>query len=195
MRLPLPPSNPALSREDKEAKLKAFITEALAIDGGRIDETRKTYSLVARSLASPVVKALHAATADIVAAGIAVRVVLFESEALADEPAQAALLDSSAIEIRVLNDQRFSAAHEQLTLDHGRVWIGDCMRRDPAKRDAFEMYHTGLPTMTAHAEGSFAKLWEKATVANRVLSAPVAADILFAGNPNAGKTADMPEHH
>ena len=51
------------------------------------------------------------------------------------------LLDISCGEFRVLGDPRFGAAHEQLVVGT-HVWTGDCLRRDPNKRDAFEVYHS-----------------------------------------------------
>lgn len=188
MRLPSPPRIPALTREDKEAKLKDFISDALAA-GGKSAAAQKSgtqsISLVARAVDSPVATALLAMAADIAAAGIAIRVILFETETLSEDSVQPSLLDVGAIEVRVLNDQRFASAHEQLSLGNGHTWIGDCMRRDPSKRDAFEMYHVGLPAISAHADTSFAKLWQKSAVVSRVLPAAVPADVLLAGQPVA----------
>lgn len=187
MRLPSPPRIPALTREDKEAKLKDFIADALATRIGQsgIQSGTQMVSLVARAVDSPVSTALLAMASDIAAAGIAMRVILFETETLSEDSVQPSLLDVGAIEVRVLNDQRFASAHEQLSLGNGRVWIGDCMRRDPTKRDAFEMYHVDLPAISAHADVSFAKLWQKSAPVSRVLPAAVPADVLLAGQPAA----------
>lgn len=186
MRLPSPPRIPVLSREDKEAKLKEFIAEALAAGHGGevcVAEISAEISLVARAVDSPVVKAVLAMAGEIAAANRTIRVVVFDADTLHDDSTQSSLFDTAAIEVRALNDQRFASAHEQLSLGYGRVWIGDCMRRDPAKRDAFEMYHTGRDAFCAHARASFAKLWDKAAAPNRVLRTAVPADVLLAGQP------------
>jgi hypothetical protein len=184
MRLTSLPRFPVLSREDKETNLKQFLAEALAARrAGTGEAFGDAFSLVARAADSPVAKAMLAMSAEIAASNIAVRVVLFENEVLSEDSIQPSLLDVGSIEVRMLNDQRFASAHEQLSLGYGKVWIGDCMRRDPAKRDAFEMYHADQPTIAAHADASFAKLWEKSVALNRMLHAPVAADVLLAGHP------------
>ena len=102
---------------------------------------------------------------------------------MAEDVIQPSLLDISAIDVRMLTDQRFAAAHEQLSLGDGRVWIGDCMRRDPAKRDAFEMYHDNNLATAAHATASFAKMWDKSVPLRRVVSASVAASVMLASQP------------
>lgn len=192
MRLPSPPRIPVVSREDKEARLKAFIAEALTAHRERSGENAAgNISLVARAPDSPVAKAVLAMAGEIAAANVTVRVVLFESEALSEDAVQPSLVDVGAIEIRMLGDQRFASAHEQLALGFGRVWIGDCMRRDPGKRDAFEMYHTGHDAISGHADASFAKLWHKSTALSRMLPTSVPADVLLAGHPLAG-TAPLP---
>ena len=82
---------------------------------------------------------------------------------------------------RMLTDLRFASAHEQLVLGQGRVWIGDCMRRDPAKRDAFEMYHDNHVSTAAHATASFSKLWDKSVSLTRIVATTVATDLILAG--------------
>lgn len=181
MRLPSPPRIPVVSREDKEAKLKSFIADALAARHDGADGFSNAITLVARAPDSPVAQAVLAMAGEIAAANIAVRVVLFENEPMSEDCITQSLLDVGAIDARFLNDQRFASAHEQLVVGDDRVWIGDCMRRDPAKRDAFEMYHTGSNATASHAAASFAKLWDKSITVNRVVSAKVAADVILAG--------------
>lgn len=190
MRLPSPPRIPVVSREDKEAKLKSFIADAIAARRERA-EFGETFTLVARAPDSPVAQALLAMSDDIAAAKIAVRVVLFENEPMSEDCITASLLDVGAIDARLLNDHRFASAHEQLVVGAGRVWIGDCMRRDPAKRDAFEMYHSDNAVTAGHAVASFTKLWEKSLPLNRVVAAKVAADVIIAGQqtPDQGDAA------
>ena len=175
MRLATPPHLVIASREEKEAKLSAFITDDIAAGAAH------GYTLLARAPDSPVARALAAASADLKQANIPVRVILFEIDSVSEEHATSSLLDCEACEFRVLNDSRFAAAHEQLTLSGDRVWLGDCMRRDPAKRDAFEVYHVTDSKAATHAAASFAKLWASAKPLKRVMAATVAPQVILAG--------------
>ena len=192
MRLPSPPRIPVVSREDKEAKLKLFIADALAARRGGAECFGETITLVARAPDSPVAQAVLAMAGEIAAANIAIRAVLFENEPMSEDSVAQSLLDVGAIDARFLNDQRFASAHEQLVVGDGRVWIGDCMRRDPTKRDAFEMYHTGNVASASHAAASFAKLWDKSIPLNRIVSAKVAADFILAGQQPADANDAIP---
>ena len=190
MRLPSPPRIAVVSREDKEAKLKSFIAEALAARRDGIDAFGATITLVARAPDSPVAQAVLAMSGEIAAANIALQVVLFENEPMSEDCVTQSLLDVGSIDARFLNDQRFASAHEQLVAGEGRVWIGDCMRRDPTKRDAFEMYHVGNLATAAHARVSFAKLWDKSIAVNRVVSTKVTTDVILAGGQQPVETTD-----
>jgi hypothetical protein len=192
MRLPTPPRIPIISREDREAKLKDFIAQALASRREHpLDTYGETFTLVARAPDSPVAQALLAMTQDIAAAKIAIRVVLFETEPLTEDHIQASLLDVSTVDVRMLTDHRFAAAHEQLSLGRGQVWTGDCMRRDPAKRDAFEMYHNADAAIAEQAGASFAKLWDKSVALRRVVATPAATSAMLANQPAADTSSDQ----
>lgn len=189
MRLPSPPRIVVVSREDKEAKLKSYIVAALAAHRDGTSMLRgDALTLVARAPDSPVAQAVLACTSEIAAAGVALRVVFFETEPMSEDVVQASLLDVSGIELRMLTDVRFASAHEQLVLGSEQVWIGDCMRRDPMKRDAFEMYHEANAVIAAHAAASFTKLWAKSTPLCRVLPASVSANVILAGQQTAEPT-------
>lgn len=193
MRLPSPPRIPVLSREDKEAKLKSFIADALAARGECADAFASTITLVARAPDSPVAQAVLAMAGEIAAANITLRVVLFDNEPMSEDCVTQSLLDVGAIDARFLNDHRFASAHEQLVAGAGHVWIGDCMRRDPAKRDAFEMYHTANLASAEHASASFEKLWDKSIAVNRVVSTKVAADVILAGQQPVDTSDAVPQ--
>jgi hypothetical protein len=186
MRLPSPPRISVISREDREARLKDFIAAAIVQRReASLEAFGETFTLVARAPDSPVAQALLAIADEITAANIAIRVLLFETEPLSEDHVQTSLLDVGAIEVRMLTDHRFAAAHEQLSLGQDRVWIGDCMRRDPAKRDAFEMFHNADAAIAGHANASFVKMWEKSMPLRRMVSASVAANALLANQPAA----------
>ena len=193
MRLPSPPRIVVVSREDKEAKLRDYISAALnARRDSALSPFGETFTLLARAPDSPVAQAVLAMSAEIAAANIAIRVVFFETEPMSEDTVQASLLDVSGIELRMLTDLRFAAAHEQLVLGREQAWIGDCMRRDPMKRDAFEMYHDADAAIAGHASASFAKLWDKSTPLSRVVAASVTANVILAGQPSSDISGAAP---
>jgi hypothetical protein len=51
------------------------------------------------------------------------------------------------------------SAHEQLVLAPDRAWIGDSMRREPSKRDAYESFAAGCAETATNAARSFEKIW------------------------------------
>ena len=171
------PSRPVIDvRTTKEAKLKAFITEAVAAHDGA-----SALTLVARATDSPVACALAAAIAGSGRTDLMLNAVLFDIDSIVEDHASASILDVRGAEFRVLGDARFVAAHEQLVLGGDRVWIGDCMRRDPMKRDAFELFHASNPTCAGHAIASFAKLWEAAHPLDRTIARAPAPEVIAAG--------------
>lgn len=184
---PLQPNN----REEKEAKLKDFITRDLDLRRGRaVEGPAIRYALVARAPDSPSARALQALGAEIMAAGIEIKVILFESDCGFEDGAQSeTLLDLAGIDIRFFRDPRFIAAHEQLILGANSSWIGDCMRRDPAKRDAFEVFQGSNKTIAQHAAVSFNRLWARAKPAKAGIVDGLAPDFVLAGQTNP---ADIP---
>ncbi|NOT71175.1 MAG: hypothetical protein HOP09_07780 [Hyphomicrobium sp.] len=187
MRLPSPPRIVVVSREDKEAKLRDFIAQALAARRGEpVQAFGEIFTLIARAPDSPAAQAVLAMAPEIAAANIAIRVVLFETEPMSEDTVQASLLDVTAIDMRMMADQRFAAAHEQLSLGRDRVWIGDCMRRDPIKRDAFEMYHEAHAPAAGHADASFLKMWDRSVPLSRVMPSAVSANVILAAQPATG---------
>lgn len=167
---------------EKEAKLKSFITDGFALReqmGLPIDSV----TLIARNAASPVAQALYGALAERNKADIAVRAILMDTST--NEVTNVSLLDFMAVDFRLLRDPRFGSAHEQLVLAGDRVWIGDCMRRDPNKKDAFEMYHLSDAVKSAHAAISFERMWDAAKTA-QCLAGGAVTTALFA----AGQTAE-----
>lgn len=62
-------------------------------------------------------------------------------------------------DVRWARRPRLVEAHEQLVLGPTVCWIGDCMRRDPAKCDAFETYVEGCGEAAGCAAVSFERLW------------------------------------
>ena len=114
--------------------------------------------LVARSLDSPVVKAITALGDDIAAAGLGARLILAHVDR---EPAPEDWGRGLAFtyEIRWARHPRLVEAHEQLVLGPETCWIGDCMRRDPGKCDAYESYVEDCGEAAGCAAVSFERLW------------------------------------
>lgn len=171
MTLNAKPRMDVVKREDKEEKLKDFITSYLSADGGRGANDR--WLLVARSAESPVVLALAALAPAIKAAGFEIKVLLTSvAPSVPDSNAQIAI--GFACEMRVARDVRLLDAHEQLRIDDMTSWVGDCMRREPAKRDAYECYASGCTETADWSAKAFGRLWDKSEPVMAVEDAPVA---------------------
>jgi len=180
-----------MSRTDKEARLKDFISEAFAARGE--DAVREIcLTLFVRNPDSPVARALHAAWAEGLIEGA--RILLVISETAVEEPGTPSILDIPGIECRVLTDRIFGTAHEQLTVGHTRVWIGDCLRRDPAKRDAFEIYDGNDPTNCVFALASFEKLWSRARPRKLPHAAGLSPEIIASQSDDQNGLPYRPRH-
>jgi hypothetical protein len=119
------------------------------------------YRLVARSTDSPAARALLAVADEALAMGIQIRTLLVQH----GSPMQSAGLagqGTPAGEWRVISDPRLLEAHEQLVLSDSKAWIGDCMRRDPSRRDAYETYCNGSDSRASWAARSFEHMWTAA---------------------------------
>lgn len=173
-----------IGREDREAKLKEFIGEDLAARRAA-GCAEHTYTLLARAPDSPVARALGMLASELAEANVSVQAVLLDLDSLTDEPGRPSVLDLVNADVRLLTDVRFTAAHEQMVLSASRLWLGDCMRRDPAKRDAFEIFHDINAAAAQHACVSFSRLWTGAQPIRRVR--PLAPELVLAGQM-AGET-------
>jgi hypothetical protein len=141
-------------KEEKEARLSAFLTEQLAVASGR-DSAARGLTVIARSFESPILKALAAHAAMIAAARLAVRVVVLRADGAS--PEVAAFLNGATACIGC--DARLLDAHEQLAVGDQIAWIGDCMRREPMKRDAYEIYSSDCAETATLAHRSFERVW------------------------------------
>jgi hypothetical protein len=155
-----PPLRVSVTRhEEKEQKLQEFIYQHLASAQHGGDASHATHLLIiARSLESPLVKAVAGLTNEITAAGLSARMILaqVDREPLPEEWGRAITFSH---EIRWAKHPRLIEAHEQLVLGPQTCWIGDCMRRDPAKCDAYESYVEGCGEAAGCAAVSFERLW------------------------------------
>jgi hypothetical protein len=156
---PLPPTDiHVVRKEEKEAKLTAFIRRNLgarragAARGG-------TYLLFARSLESPVARALLSAGSEATELDLRIRLIVMLDDAVARDLAGTAGERLDAVAARVATDMRLLDAHEFLVLGDSTVWIGDCMRRDPSKCDAYEFSSDNAKDSARAAIRSFERLW------------------------------------
>lgn len=143
--------------EDKELKLVEFIQASAerAVSSG---EPRVVLG-IARSPDSPMARAIARALPVASAQNTTLRVVLTTLSASDDGAAPNAIL---AHDVRIIRDARLLDAHELLVLDATTSWIGDCLRRDPARRDAYEWYAPDCPATARAARISFERIWAKA---------------------------------
>jgi hypothetical protein len=156
-----PPLRVSVTRhEEKEQKLQEFIYQHLSsASAGGGDASHATHLLIiARSLESPLVKAVTGLTHEIAAAGLSARMILaqVDRERLPEEWGRTITFSH---EVRWAKHPRLIEAHEQLVLGPETCWIGDCMRRDPAKCDAYESYVEGCGEAAGCAAVSFERLW------------------------------------
>ncbi len=163
MHLKPPTDIKVVKKEEKEAFLRAFIIADLENLTATKTHNNPTYSVIVRSTQSPVFKALSSLKTQIDQAGVTVKMIISTiDDSFQDHPPQeqtaGAEIDSP--NTRLVSDHRLFDAHEQLVLSENRVWIGDIMRREPAKRDAYENYNENCETSTIWAKRAFDRLWE-----------------------------------
>jgi hypothetical protein len=161
MRLRPPLRMSVTRRGEKEQRLGEFIGEYLAETNHARPRPGSEILLVARSVESPVVRAIAALAADIVAAGYTVRLIVAQTDA-DTMPRGWTLSDTVEVdcEVRWARKPRLIEAHEQLVLGPETCWIGDSMRREPTKCDAYETYMDDCARTAASATTSFERLWQ-----------------------------------
>jgi hypothetical protein len=169
-------------RGEKDERLGAFIARSLVAAGQSAEAQRRGgICVIARSVESPVSRAIGALAKNIAAAGHSVRMILVKPGRLPPPggfaEAHAAALDC---EVRLARDPRLIEAHEQLVLGHRTCWMGDSMRRDPAASDAYESFVDDCAELAAAAQATFERLW-------------LAAEPLFAHAPLGPARASQAE--
>jgi hypothetical protein len=110
-----------------------------------------------------VVKALNAMAPELAKAQITLRTILAVLDNGAGDTqagdSQTGTMMLCPTECRVAGNPRLLEAHEQLVMGPATCWIGDSMRREPDKRDAYECYAANH-ALTAHwSTTSFNRLW------------------------------------
>lgn len=155
-----PARSQSLEPDARQQQLEAFVDAALA---RQANVRPDTVLLLARSPESPAAKAVLALSQSLAARGHGGRLVFACSHAMtAGDVWQLSFDAGFAHETRLLPDPRVLGAHEQLIVGDAAVWYGDSMRRDPAKRDAFQSF-VDDPAGAIAARRVFARLWLTAT--------------------------------
>ena len=145
-----------VKREEKEVKLTQFVLSEIA--AGRVSVDGH-WSVIALSMNSPVIAALRRVVNDLGASSLRISVVLTGrgKHTITD-----GFENVEALSIRTGQSSHLLDAHEQLVLGDVSSWTGDCMRRDPMERDAFETFAANNVELAAWASKSFARLWSGA---------------------------------
>ena len=193
------PSAVVVKREQKEGQLRSFLETQLGLGGSPGRSLHgTTLRFLARSPESPAARALRALNGDIVRAGIKVEVIFALLEN-GDPSWLEADAHGFACEIRHAANPRLLDAHEQLVIDESTAWIGDCMRRDPDKRDAFECFATDARETARYAAVSFSRLWSMSVpVRTRTQAAspgPSLTDPAFTPPPDTGSAVMASTRH
>jgi len=168
MQMKTPPPVPSvIKREDKLDTLKTFVSAhgLLAEAVASATPGQGEILLLARSAESPVARALLAVGAEIAARGIVVRAIFGQPEGEKSAAGWSVAGPEVAFrrELRWARNPRLADAHEQLVLGPTTAWVGDCLRRDPSRRDAYEHFAASDAATTRTLAVSFERLWAIST--------------------------------
>lgn len=146
-----------VKREEKETRMVQFVLGEIA--QGRVSLSGDWF-VTALSMDSPVIKALRRVVHELGSASdLRIHVVL-------TRPGKHVVSDCFAsidtLAVRTSQSSRLLDAHEQLVLGEASSWTGDCMRRDPRERDAFETFGSDNAELADWAQKSFDRLWSGA---------------------------------
>jgi hypothetical protein len=160
MRLRPPPRISVTRRGEKEQRLSEFVGDYLADARHSDRRPGSEVLLIARSVESPVVRAVSSLAGELVAAGYTLRMIVAQADRQS-LPRGWSLSDTVEVdcEVRWARKPRLIEAHEQLVLGPETCWIGDSMRREPSKCDAYETFVDACPATAASAMVSFERLW------------------------------------
>lgn len=192
MRSDSSPANDAAKREQKERGLRQFIESHLAgVEAGPAAGDAGACLLLARSPDSPVARVV-CEFARAKRLQLPIRVI-FTTLETADPSSTAGIpaLPLFTADVRLVRDPRLLDAHEQLVLGSRTSWIGDCMRRDPLKRDAYEAYSADGRGKALRAIASFERIWRVSSPLPRRTRERLAAEA-EAGATHLGAIAEEP---
>ena len=128
----------------------------------------RSISIVARSPASPIMLAMQAAATDLQNQHVSVRVVLSDvdpEKALRSAWRSISMLapDQKHVDlVRWANSPAILEAHEQVIMGEHMCWLGDAMRREPGRRDAFDIFEADAPKTCLLGLKSYSRMWQHA---------------------------------
>lgn len=160
MRAKSPSGCQVVKKDQKCAVLRAFVLRSL--ESRRLSGADfSSICLVARSFESPAARVLASLADEISALRIDVRAVItaIDSNEFGGDSVVKLCAPFTADNTRVVHDARLYDAHEQLILDDATVWVGDCMRREPSKTDAYERFAENCAVTTKWSQQAFGNLW------------------------------------
>ncbi len=130
------------------------------------DLTARQVTIIARSPSSPVIQALTSMADDLLTRKIAVQVVFADvdpEKELRDVWSVISELSKKSEHghlVRWANQPGVLEAHEQMMLGQNMCWLGDAMRREPGRRDGFDLFDTDAPHTCRIGIQSFAAMWK-----------------------------------
>ena len=133
------------------------------------DPAARRIMVIARSPESPVICAIQAKATDLSARQVAVQAIFSDVD-----PERALRLAWETIGelsegrahcdlVKWASSPGILEAHEQLILGREMCWLGDAMRREPGRRDGFDIFETDAAQKCAIAIKSFDALWRFAS--------------------------------
>ncbi len=196
MQLKSPPRNATTEREERATQLRDFITSNLE----SLSEGPAAILLIARAPDSLPARIIFEMSEVLASRRLGAQIAFTGAAVATDGDAWRMQFDPAfSHEIRVLRDARYLDGHEQLVLGGRSLWFGDCMRREPDKRDAFASFVDGNEAVAAHSRAAFKRVWvaakpiyahgqvhdrqAPAAADEAVPAAPVAASTVAAGVP------------
>lgn len=159
MRLKSPPRNETTQREEREQQLRDFITSNL----DQLTEGPAAMLLIARAPDSLPARVIFELSSALAKRNLGAQIAFTGAAVATDGDAWRMQFDPAfAHEIRVLHDPRYLDGHEQLVLGGRSLWFGDCMRREPEKRDAFASFVDDNEAASARSRATFNRIWAAA---------------------------------
>jgi hypothetical protein len=134
------------------------------LSGRRTDQAERAISIIAKSPASPVVAAVVARCDDLARRNVQLTAIFAElgpDGLFAEYAGKLAPLCGADTRdsIRWARNACLRDAHEQLILGTSMCWSGDCMRREPGKVDALDLYESDAPKVVRLGTLAFDAIW------------------------------------
>lgn len=132
------------------------------------EDSGRRITILARSPASPVVKAFVGRQEDLKLRNIGARIIVArlepESELRRMARALSELVDDEDVGalVRWASNDCILDAHEQLILGSQMCWSGDAMRREPGKRDSLDLFERDAPGTVRLGVLAFDAIWSVA---------------------------------